>query len=141
MKKITSILTFAMIATLIFSCKKETIAPPDITGNWIWLSTFTGGASSPENPLTPINAGYTQFLAFSNNNWTLARNNLTVSNGTYSIAFAKSIDGRTINAIHFYRSNAPIGSVTYYSISNDILTFSYDISGSLGSGATNYKRK
>jgi hypothetical protein len=139
--------TFIRLSILFFSfatiqsCKKDTMKPADITGNWDWIETSTDAAPGPLNPLTPLNSGVTQSLNFSANSWTLTKNNLPISTGTYRTTIATNTSGQSINSIHFYRTNNSTDSVTYYSINKDALTFSYDYSGTVGSGATNYVRK
>lgn len=134
-KKLT-ILFFA--TTVMISCKKSNISPPVLAGNWNWISTLNDGAPGPLNPLTPVNSGITQSLTFTNTNWTLKINNLIVSSGTYTASISHNLLGESINRISYANTNGTTDSVTYYSISSDSLIFSYDFSGSAGSGATVY---
>jgi hypothetical protein len=136
MKKKLTILFLAI--TVSSSCKKSNISPPILVGNWNWVSTFNDGAPGPLNPLTPINSGMTQSLTFTNTGWVLKINNLIVESGTYTTSIAKNIFGESINRIGYYKTNSPTDSITYYSITRDTLIFSYDLSGSVGSGASTY---
>jgi hypothetical protein len=134
-KKLT---IFFLAITVFISCKKSNISPPNLVGNWNWISTFNDGGPGPLNPLTPINSGMTQSLTFTNSSWVLKINNLIVESGTYTTSIAKNLLGESINRIGYYKTNSPTDSITYYSISRDTLIFSYDFSGSAGSGATAY---
>ena len=136
MKKKLTILFLTI--TVFISCKKSNISPPDLTGNWKWISTFNDGAPGPLNPLTPINSGMTQSLTFTNDSWVLKINNLLVESGTYTTSIAKNPMGESINRIGYYKANSPTDSVTYYSMTTDTLIFSCDFSGSAGSGAAVY---
>src|SRR5450432_249473 len=136
MKKKLTILFLAI--TISISCKKSNISPPILVGNWNWISTFNDGAPGPLNPLTPINSGITQSLTFTNTSWVLKINNLIVETGTYTTSIAKNLLGESINRIGYYKTNSPTDSITYYSITRDTLIFSYDLSGTVGSGASAY---
>jgi hypothetical protein len=136
MKKKLTILFLAI--TISISCKKSNISPPILVGNWNWISTFNDGAPGPLNPSTPINSGMTQSLTFTNNSWVLKINNLIVESGTYTTSIAKNLLGESINRIGYYKTNSPTDSITYYSITRDTLIFSYDLSGTVGSGASAY---
>jgi hypothetical protein len=136
MKKKLMILFLA--TTVFISCKKSNISPPVLVGNWNWISTFNDGAPGPFNPLTPINSGMTQSLTFTNNSWVLKINNLAVSSGTYTTSISHNLSGESINRIGYYKTNSPTDSITYYSITRDTLIFSYDFSGTAGSGASEY---
>ena len=131
-------LTIFLAVILIISCKKSNISPPVLVGNWNWISTFNDGAPGPLNPLTPINSGMTQSLTFTNTGWVLKINNLIVESGTYTTSIAKNLSGESINRIGYYKTNSPTDSITYYSITKDTLIFSYDFSGTVGSGASTY---
>ena len=134
-KKLT---IFFLVITLFISCKKSNISPPVLVGNWNWISTYNDGAPGPLNPLTPINSGMTQSLTFTNTGWVLKNNNLIVSSGTYTTSIAQNLVGKNINRIGYYKTNSPTDSITYYSITGDTLIFSYDFSGTAGSGASAY---
>ena len=131
-------LTIFLAVILIISCKKSNISPPVLVGNWNWISTFNDGAPGPLNPLTPINSGMTQSLIFTNTGWVLKINNLIVESGTYTTSIAKNLSGESINRIGYYKTNSPTDSITYYSITKDTLIFSYDFSGTVGSGVSAY---
>ena len=124
--------------TAIISCRKSNISPPSLAGNWNWISTYNDGAPGPLNPLTPVNSGITRSLTFTNNSWVLKINNLIVDTGTYNTSIDKNLSGESINRISYHKTNGPTDSITYYSITGDTLVFSYDLSGSVGSGATAY---
>ena len=134
-KKLT-ILFFAITASI--NCKKSNISPPILAGNWNWVLTFNDGAPGPLNPLTPINSGMIQSLTFTNTSWVLKINSLIVESGTYSTSIAKNLLGESINRIDYHKTNNPTDSITYYSITKDSLIFSYDFSGSVGSGSSTY---
>jgi hypothetical protein len=134
-KKLT---IFFLAITVSTCCKKSKISPPILTGKWNWVSTFNDGAPGPLNPLTPINSGMNKSLTFTNIDWDLKINNLIVESGTYTTSIEKNIFGGNINRIGFYKTNSPTDSITYYSISGDTLIFSYDFSGTVGSGASIY---
>jgi hypothetical protein len=136
MKKKLPILFLAI--TVSISCKKTDISPPVLTGNWNWISTINDGAPGPLNPLTPINSGTTRSLTFANTGWFLKVNNLVVDSGSYTTSIAKNLSGESINRISYDNTNSQTDSITYYSIIKDSLIFSYDFSGSVGSGATVY---
>jgi hypothetical protein len=136
MKKKLTILFIAI--TAITGCRKSNISPPSLEGNWNWISTYNDGAPGPLNPLTPVNSGMTRSLTFTNTSWVLKINNLTVDTGTYNTSIVKNLSGESINRIGYYRTNGPTDSITYYSITGDTLIFSYDLSGSVGSGASAY---
>ena len=136
MKKKLTILFLAI--TVFMSCKKSNISPPLLVGNWNWISTYNDGAPGPLNPLTPINSGIIQSLTFTNTSWILKQNNIIVSSGTYTTSIAKNLSGENINRIGYYKTNSPTDSITYYSITRDTLIFSYDFSGSVGSGVSAY---
>jgi|SRR5580704_11754972 hypothetical protein len=136
MKKKLTILFLAI--TVFMSCKKSNISPPILAGNWNWISTYNDGAPGPLNPLTPINSGIIQSLTFTNTSWILKQNNIIVSSGTYTTSIAKNLSGENINRIGYYKTNSPTDSITYYSITRDTLIFSYDFSGSVGSGVSAY---
>ena len=136
MKKKVTVLFLAI--TVFISCKKSSISPPILVGNWNWISTFNDGAPGPLNPLTPINSGITQSLTFTNTGWVLKINTLIVESGTYTTSVAKNLSGESINRISYYKTNSPTDSITYYSIAKDTLIFSYDFSGTAGSGASAY---
>jgi len=136
MKKKLTILFLAI--TVFISCKKSNISPPLLVGNWNWISTYNDGAPGPLNPLTPINSGVIQSLTFTNTSWVLKQNNIIVSSGTYTTSIAKNLSGESINRIGYYKTNSPTDSITYYSITRDTLIFSYDFSGSVGSGVSAY---
>jgi hypothetical protein len=132
-------LTILFLAITVFmSCKKSNISPPILAGNWNWISTYNDGAPGPLNPLTPINSGIIQSLTFTNTSWILKQNNIIVSSGTYTTSIAKNLSGENINRIGYYKTNSPTDSITYYSITRDTLIFSYDFSGSVGSGVSAY---
>ncbi len=136
MKKKVMILFLAI--TVFIGCKKSNISPPIIVGNWNWISTINDGAPGPLNPLTPINSGMAQSLTFTNTGWVLKINNLIVESGTYTTSIAQNLVGKNINRIGYYKTNNPTDSITYYSITGDTLIFSYDFSGAVGSGASEY---
>ncbi|HEY4967349.1 MAG TPA: hypothetical protein VII28_13180 [Puia sp.] len=136
MKKKLTILFFAI--TVSISCKKSNISPPILVGNWNWVSTFNDGAPGPLNPLTPINSGISKSLTFTNTGWVLKINNLIVESGTYTTSIAKDLLGENINRIRYYKTTSQTDSITYYSITRDTLIFSYDFSGSAGSGSSTY---
>jgi hypothetical protein len=122
------------------SCKKTGLLPPDIRGGWAWVSTYNDGAPGPLNPLTPANSGMIQSISFTSSNWYFGKNSIEVSSGTYTTSLVVNDQGKTINRINFHHLNSLTDSITYYSISRDTLTFSYDYSGSVGSGVTVYIR-
>ncbi len=136
MKKRSTILFLAI--TVFISCKKSNISPATLAGNWNWISTINDGAPGPFNPLTPVNSGITQSLTFTNTGWVLKINNLIVDSGTYTTSLAKNLSGESINRISYYKTNSQTDSITYYSIIKDTLIFSYDFSGTAGSGASEY---
>jgi hypothetical protein len=138
--KIKSTIVF-LVTTVLISCRKSNISPPILAGNWNWISTINDGAPGPLNPLTPVNSGETQFLTFTNTSWVLKINNLIIDSGTYTTSIAKNLSGESINRIVYNNINSPTDSITYYSITGDSLVFSYDFSGSVGSGASTYIRK
>jgi hypothetical protein len=130
-------ITFLTI-TVLLGCKKSNVSPSIIVGNWSWNATWNDGAPGPLNPLTPLNSGTTQFLTFTSTNWVLSKNNIVVSTGTYNTSVTKNTLGENINRIQYYNTNSMADSITYYLINKDTLVFSYDLSGSVGSGATFY---
>jgi hypothetical protein len=130
-------LTTVFLGIMVFiSCKKSNISPPVLIGNWNWISTVNDGAPAPLNPLTPINSEKTQSLTFTNTGWVLKTNNQIVDSGTYTTTIAKNLQGQIINQIGYHKTNSPTDSITYYSISSDTLIFSYDYSGTAGSGSS-----
>ena|ERR1700759_1733401 len=139
MNKKLTILFFAITASI--NCKKSNISPPDVAGNWNWRSTYNDGAPGPLNPLTPVNSGMTRSLTFTNTGWLLKINNLMVETGTYTTSIDKNLSGENINRINYHTTNNPADSITYYSITNDSLIFSYDFSGSVGSGSSIYVKE
>ncbi len=124
----------------VFSCKKSNITPPDLTGTWNWNSTYSDSALGPTNPQTPANSGITKSLSFKNGDWSFTQNGVTVLEGGYSTSVLNSTYGKPANRIQYVRKNQT-DSVTYYSISGDSLIFSYDLSGTVGSGVTFYIRQ
>jgi hypothetical protein len=136
MNKKLILLFFAITASI--NCKKSNISPPILVGNWNWELTFNDGAPGPLNPLTPINSGMTQSLTFTNTSWALKINNLMIESGTYTTSIAKNLLGESINRIDYHKTNSPADSITYYSITKDSLIFSYDFSGTVGSGSSTY---
>ncbi len=120
-----------------FACKKSDDAAavaPSVEGRWAWAETRSDGTPGPLNPLTPLNAGYYRILTFKGADWTQSRNDTVTSQGSFTLAVVKNIYDKPVNQIHYYPSNAP-DYITYYTISNDSLGFSYDLSGTVGSGS------
>jgi len=141
MKTIKSRLILVLcMAAFLPGCKKTGLLPPDIRGGWVWLSTSNDGAPGLLNPLTPSNSGMIQSLSLTDSDWYLSRNSVAVSSGTYTTSLAVNNQGNTINRINFHHANSQTDSISYYAISKDTLIFSYDYSGSVGSGATVYIR-
>ncbi len=136
---VTLLMILFLSITIFMSCKKSNISPPILVGSWNWISTFNDGAPGPLNPLTPSNSGITQSLTFTSANWVLTKNSLVVS-GTYTTSIAKNSLGENINRIGYRNMNNPTDSITYYSIARDTLIFSYDYSGTAGSGVSVYIR-
>ena len=136
MKEKLAILLLAI--TVSISCKKSNISPPILVGNWNWISTINDGAPGPLNPLTPLNSGMSRSLTFTSTGWILKINNLIVESGTYTTSIAKSSFGESINRIDYFKTNSTIDSITYYSIAGDSLIFSFDFSGTVGSGSSAY---
>jgi hypothetical protein len=128
------------LVTFLTGCKKTELSPPDIRGSWVWVSTSNDGAPGPLNPLTPSNSGMIQSLSFTDSDWYFSRNSVVASSGTYTTSISANTQGETINRISFHNVNSQADSITYYSISRDTLIFSYDYSGSAGSGASVYIR-
>ncbi len=134
-------MTMLFLAIVIsISCKKSNMSAPSVVGDWNWISTFNDGAPGPLNPLTPINSGISQSLTFTNTGWVLKINNMIVNSGVYTTSIAENLGGQSINRIGYFKANSATDSITYYSITNDTLTFSYDFSGSVGSGSSTYIR-
>ena len=120
-----------------FACKKSddaTAAAPSVEGRWAWAQSSNDGAPGPLNPLTPLTAGYYRILTFKGSDWTQSRNDTVTSQGTFTVAMVKNIYGKPVNQIHYYPSNAQ-DYITYYTVANDSLDFSYDLSGTVGSGS------
>jgi hypothetical protein len=138
MKKI--LLVLILVITFSPGCKKTNVLPQSILGGWSWVSTSNDGAPGPLNPLTPLNSGFTQSISFTDTNWFFGKNSVIISSGTYTTSIAKNTLGENINQIHFYHLNSQTDSITYYKISKDSMIFSYDFSGTVGSGASVYIR-
>jgi hypothetical protein len=128
------------LATFLTDCKKTEQSPTDIQGGWTWVSTFNDGAPGPLNPLTPSNSGMIQSLSFTDSDWYFSKNSVVVSSGTYTTSIVVNNQGNTINRINFHQLSSQADSITYYNISKDTLIFSYDYSGTAGSGASFYIR-
>ena len=132
---------FFLAITVIIGCKKSTVSPPVLIGNFNWISTFNDGAPGPLNPLTPINSGITKSLIFTSNTWLLKIKDLAVDSGFYTTSVSKNNLGKSINRIGYYKTNSQSDSVSYYTLTGDTLIFSYDLSGTVGSGSSAYVKR
>ena len=83
---ISNYLLLIICILAIYSCsKKPSIEPSqDVTGQWIWLSTYFDGSLSESNPKTPKNSGINEVIKFRSNTWVKIQNNVHVDSGTYT---------------------------------------------------------
>jgi hypothetical protein len=135
MNRLKGILLCTLV--ILFSCNKSNLSAPALTGTWNWNATYNDGAPGPKNPLTPANSGIVQRLNFTGHEWTLSQNSVIISQGTYSTTVTKNNSGKNINQIRYSRMNQT-DSITYYTLNSKTLSFSYDLSGTVGSGSTLY---
>jgi hypothetical protein len=128
-----------LITAFFCSCKKDDTTK-QIMGNWVWTIQYAG---NPTYNTTPFNTGISEILSFnSDGSFKLTQNGLMVNSGKYRTGTARSSNGNTVSAV-LYTDPTTIDSVAYFFLANnnDSLIFSYDLIGSVGSGARDYGRQ
>jgi hypothetical protein len=151
MKTLTSTLLFlTLILVTITSCKKYPISEPtqDITGQWVWLSTWYILPLSDSNPKTPQTTGIQELIVFrSDKTWHTTRNNIPIDSGTFSTGHGTYLpyagaDRYIYDSIVYYKTGI-VKEVNhdYYKIYNDTLQFSSGFAGIKGGGSKFYKRQ
>ena len=143
MKTKTSIIfALCLLASVINSCEKVQVKDPrqDISGQWLWLSTWFDGNMSDSNPKTPENSGIHEILKFNpNKTYSKIQNNVLVEFGTYSTGHGSywpyvGAYNYIYDSIVYYRNDiSEKATKDYYKIFNDTLIFSYGFAGYVGS--------
>ncbi len=134
------LLLLTFLTMLYFSCKKESTPKNNVTGQWIWTINYAG---NPAYNSTPQSTGVNEILTFnSNGNYAITQNGITANAGTYHLSNAKSLSGQNVPGI-YYTNSRVTDSVAYYTLqyNNDSLFFTYDLIGTVGSGARHYGRQ
>jgi hypothetical protein len=121
------------------SCKKELFpsTTKDITGQWVWILSYSGGNPTIQpNPITPQNTGIQEIVRFnSNDTWLKIQNNVHIDSGTFTKghgsytpyigAFTYSYD----SIVYFRNGISEKGTQDYYKIFNDTLEFCAGFAG------------
>ena len=123
------------------SCSKESQSSTDkqIIGQWTWQSTSIG---SPLNTLTRQNTGVQETLTLhADYSWPKIENSSVFNNGSFTTSIETSTRGEKVDAIHYRSPNRSTDSTAFYSANNSVLVFSNDFMGSVGGGASIYKKQ
>jgi hypothetical protein len=137
MQKLTLLVAF--VTVLFCSCKKDT-TEPTVIDNWTWTIQY---ANNPAYNSTPQSTGINEILSFNTNGtYSLSQNNSIINSGTYKISSAKNTNGETVASI-LYTNSRVTDSVAYFELRNNksTLVVSYDLIGTVGSGARHYNRQ
>jgi hypothetical protein len=124
-------LYLALILIITGSCKKDkiiepsVILPKEVTGDWVWISTYLNGPLGPNNPYTPLNTGNTEKLVFnSNKEWKRFFNSLIADSGTFNLEHGRYINPSNTTFIYDqinYFRNGNVLDADWYEIHNDTL--------------------
>jgi len=120
-------------AIILSACQKEETAneATDISGNWQWLYSVSGGNPSSEGYLkNPENTGVSVLLVLnSDKTWYKSQNNIKTDSGNYSIGYGTYTPYTgayvfTYDSIIFSNIGTNSKLVDYYKIFQDTLIFS-----------------
>ena len=143
----------ALLILMLGSCKKNTtgtLSTKDtsgIVGNWKWIETYSDGAPSNSNPLTPKYTGYQKLLRFNpDNSFQLTKNNVIIDSGTYIHGHGvyTNLSNKTFiydSIIYHHNSILNKDSVDYYIFYNDTLCFNPGLSGKIAGGGSDWWKK
>lgn len=130
------VLVFLSLIAFLNSCKKDDFKPyPEITGKWIWLSTYFIYPLGEANPLTPLNTGNEEILIFNlDGTWRKTINGIKTDSGSYSLGHGTYLpypEARIFeyDSICYYRNGIKVETGDYFEIHNDTLHFNPYLAG------------
>jgi hypothetical protein len=117
----------------------------DLSGQWMWLSSWFDGNLSDSNPKTPQNSGLQETIRFnSDKSWIKIQNNVGVDSGKYSTGHGSYLPyigayNYVYDSVVYLRNGISVkGTQDYYKIFNDTLQFCGGFAGLMGSGSRFY---
>ena len=150
MKTVTSVMLLLGLSLVINSCKKDPVTEPakDITGQWIWLSSWTIEPLDDSNPKNPQNTGIHETIRFyENKTWLKIQNNVHLDSGTYSVGhgsylpYVGAYNYIYDSVVYFRNGKSEQWAHDYYKIYNDTLQFSNGFAGICGGVSKFYSKQ